>query len=32
VVPWVSIALIVAVAIIWLIPDRRVERVMVDDQ
>jgi len=32
VVPWVSIALIVAVAIIWLIPDRRVARVMVDDQ
>jgi hypothetical protein len=31
VVPWVSIALIVAVAIIWLIPDRRVARVMVDE-
>jgi uncharacterized membrane protein len=30
VVPWVSIALFVAVAIIWFIPDRRVERVIVD--
>jgi uncharacterized membrane protein len=29
-VPWVSIALFVAVAIIWFIPDRRVERVIVD--
>ena len=31
VVPWVSIALFVAVAIIWFIPDRRVERVIVDE-
>lgn len=30
-VPWVSIALFVAVAIIWFIPDRRVERVIVDE-
>jgi uncharacterized membrane protein len=29
VVPWISIALIVAVAIIWFIPDRRVERIIV---
>ena len=28
--PWVSIALFVTVAIIWFIPDRRVERVIVD--
>jgi uncharacterized membrane protein len=28
VVPWVSIALIVAVAIIWFVPDRRVVRVL----
>jgi uncharacterized membrane protein len=27
-VPWVSIALIVAVAVIWFLPDRRVERVL----
>lgn len=26
--PWVSIALIVAVAVIWFVPDRRVERVL----
>ena len=31
VVPWVSIALFVAVAMIWFIPDRRVARVIVDD-
>jgi len=30
VVPWVSVALFVAVAISWFIPDRRVERVIVD--
>jgi len=30
VVPWVSVALFVAVAIGWFIPDRRVERVIVD--
>jgi uncharacterized membrane protein len=30
VVPWVSVALFVAVAIIWFIPDRRIERVIVD--
>ena len=29
-VPWVSVALFVAVAIIWFIPDRRIERVIVD--
>jgi uncharacterized membrane protein len=29
-VPWVSVALFVTVAIIWFIPDRRVERVVVD--
>jgi uncharacterized membrane protein len=29
-VPWISVGLFVAVAIIWFIPDRRVERVMVD--
>lgn len=29
-VPWVSIALFVTVAIIWIVPDRRVERVIVD--
>ena len=28
--PWVSIALFVIVAIVWFIPDRRVERVIVD--
>jgi hypothetical protein len=28
VVPWVSIALYEVVAIMWLIPDRRIERVM----
>ena len=31
VVPWFSVALFVAVAIIWVIPDRRVERVIVDE-
>jgi uncharacterized membrane protein len=30
VVPWVSVALFVGVAISWFIPDRRVERVIVD--
>jgi uncharacterized membrane protein len=30
VVPWVSVALFVGVAIIWVIPDRRVERAIVD--
>ena len=30
VVPWFSVALFVAVAIIWVIPDRRVERVIFD--
>jgi uncharacterized membrane protein len=29
-VPWVSVALFVAVALIWFIPDRRIERVIVD--
>ncbi len=29
-VPWISVALFVAVAIIWFVPDRRVERVIVD--
>jgi uncharacterized membrane protein len=28
VLPWLSIGLIVAVAVIWLVPDRRVERVL----
>lgn len=28
VLPWISIALFVAVAIIWFVPDRRVERVL----
>jgi uncharacterized membrane protein len=30
VVPWVSVGLFVAVAVIWFVPDRRVERVIVD--
>jgi uncharacterized membrane protein len=30
VLPWLSIALYVAVAIIWLVPDRRIERVIGD--
>ena len=30
VVPWVSVALFVAVALIWFVPDRRVERVIID--
>jgi uncharacterized membrane protein len=30
VVPWVSVALFATVAIIWFIPDRRVERVIVE--
>ena len=29
-VPWVSIALFASVAVIWVVPDRRVERVIVD--
>ena len=29
-VPWVSVAIFVSVAIIWVIPDRRVERVIAD--
>ena len=28
--PWISIALYVTVALIWLIPDRRIERVLAD--
>jgi hypothetical protein len=28
VLPWVSIALFVGVAVIWFLPDRRVERVL----
>ena len=27
-VPWVSVALFVAVAVIWFVPDRRIERVI----
>ena len=30
VVPWISVGLVVAVALIWFIPDRRVERLIVD--
>src|SRR5258707_13676841 len=30
VVPWVSVALFVTVAIVWVVPDRRVERVIRD--
>ena len=30
VVPWVSVALFVAVAISWFVPDRRVEHVIAD--
>jgi uncharacterized membrane protein len=30
VVPWVSVGLFVTVAVIWFVPDRRVERVIVD--
>jgi uncharacterized membrane protein len=30
VVPWISVALFVTVAVIWFIPDRRVERVLFD--
>jgi uncharacterized membrane protein len=29
-IPWVSVALFVTVAVIWIVPDRRVERVIVD--
>ena len=29
--PWISIALFIAVAIIWFIPDRRVERLLIDE-
>jgi uncharacterized membrane protein len=28
VVPWLSVGLFVAVALIWFVPDRRVERVL----
>jgi uncharacterized membrane protein len=30
VVPWISVALLVTVAFVWFIPDRRVERVLFD--
>jgi TMEM175 potassium channel family protein len=30
VVPWVSVALFVTIAIVWVIPDRRIERVIAD--
>jgi uncharacterized membrane protein len=30
VVPWVSVAIFVAVAIIWVVPDKRVERLITD--
>jgi uncharacterized membrane protein len=30
VVPWVSVALFVTVAIVWVIPDRRIERVIIE--
>jgi uncharacterized membrane protein len=29
IVPWVSVGLFVAVALLWFIPDRRIERVIV---
>jgi uncharacterized membrane protein len=29
-IPWVSVALFVAVALVWFIPDRRIERVVVE--
>ena len=29
-VPWVSVALFVSVAIVWFIPDRRIERVIIE--
>ena len=29
-VPWVSVALFVAVALLWFVPDRRIERVLAD--
>jgi hypothetical protein len=29
-VPWVSVALFVAVAVIWFVPDKRIERVIFD--
>jgi len=31
VVPWVSVALFVAVAVLWFVPDRRIERVLFDN-
>jgi hypothetical protein len=31
-VPWVAEALYVLVALIWLIPDRRIERTMADEK
>jgi uncharacterized membrane protein len=30
VVPWVSLAIVIAVAVIWVIPDRRIERFIVE--
>ena len=30
VVPWVAVALFVTVAVLWFIPDRRIERVIAD--
>lgn len=30
-VPWVSVAIFVTVAIVWVIPDRRIERVITDN-
>jgi uncharacterized membrane protein len=32
IVPWVSVALFVSVAIIWIVPDRRVERVIISER
>jgi uncharacterized membrane protein len=32
IVPWISVALFVSVAIIWIVPDRRVERVIISDR
>ncbi len=31
VVPWVALGVYVAVAIVWLVPDRRIERVTPDE-
>ena len=30
IVPWVSVALFIAVALMWIVPDRRIERFIVD--